>query len=179
MRKNALFLAAALVIATATPNLAQAGAEAVVGFTPAANGQSALDVVLNSIKGAKSQILVAAYSFTSKPIAVALLEAKERGIDVKVMADKKGNMAKYSSVTFLANKGVPVRLNGNYAIMHNKYMVVDGRDVETGSFNYTQAAAKKNAENALLLRNVPGLAAAYHAEFQRLWDEAETLNPNY
>eukprot|EP00659_Diplonema_papillatum_P003092 gene3092-4854_t len=121
----------------------------------------------------------AAYSFTSKPIALALVNAKKRGVNVMVVADKKGNTAKYSAVTFLANEGVPVRLNGNYAIMHNKYIVIDGRDVETGSFNYTQAAAKSNAENALLLRGVPELAISYANNFNKLWAEADTLRPAY
>lgn len=150
-----------------------------VGFSPANGGQSAVKVVLDGISNAQSEILVAAYSFTSKPIAAALVDAQNRGVTVRVVADKKGNSAKYSAVTFLANKGVPVRLNGKYAIMHDKYMVIDGLHVQTGSFNYTQAAVKSNAENALLLRGVPDLAATYTQNFQRLWSEGDTLDAAY
>ena len=81
--------------------------------------------------------------------------------------------------TFLANQGVPVRLNGHYAIHHHKFMVVDGQHLELGSFNYSAAAASKNAENALLLWRFPALAAGYQTEWQRLWDEAEPLAPAY
>jgi phosphatidylserine/phosphatidylglycerophosphate/cardiolipin synthase-like enzyme len=51
-------------------------------------------------------------------------------------------------------------------------MVIDGATVETGSFNYTTAATKSNAENALVLRNAAELAKVYAAEWARLWDEA-------
>ena len=58
-------------------------------------------------------------------------------------------------------------------------MVIDGRHVQTGSFNYSAAAVDKNAENVLVLWNEPELAAWYAAEWQRLWDEAEALPARY
>lgn len=151
----------------------------VVGFSPGIDGYRAEDIVLQAISEARASIHVAAYSFTSKPIAVALEAAKRRGLDVDLVADLKANSRSYTAATFLANQGVPVRFDGHYAIMHNKFMVVDGRSVETGSFNYTEAAARKNAENALLLRNVPALAATYEREWQRLWAESEAVAPRY
>jgi phosphatidylserine/phosphatidylglycerophosphate/cardiolipin synthase-like enzyme len=56
--------------------------------------------------------------------------------------------------------------------MHNKFMVIDGVTVETGSFNYTSAAVKSIAENAIVIRNAPDIAKIYAAEWTRLWDEA-------
>jgi phosphatidylserine/phosphatidylglycerophosphate/cardiolipin synthase-like enzyme len=177
MRFSAVVLATTLCLGFTANAFAKADME--VGFSPPNGGTSALDVVLNGVTHAQHQILVAAYSFTSKPIAMALVDAKQRGVEVRVVADKKANGGKYSAVTFLANKGVPVRLNGHYAIMHNKFMVIDGQDVETGSFNYTQAAAKSNAENALLLHGVPDMASTYTRDFKKLWDEADALEANY
>ena len=52
-------------------------------------------------------------------------------------------------------------------------MVIDGTSLETGSFNYTNAAVKHNAENALVLWNVPQIAQIYTAEWQRLWEESQ------
>lgn len=146
------------------------------GFSP---GGSAQNNVLATISLARQSIDVAAYSFTSKPIATALAQAKTRGIAVRVMADKKANSGRYTAVTYLANQGIPVRLNGHYAIMHNKFMVIDGKTVETGSFNYTASADKRNAENALVLWNAPALANQYGREFARLWDEATPLPAAY
>lgn len=177
MRTSSLFLAiSAFVI---IPSVAVANPQVEVGFTPPVNGRSSLDVVLDGINHTQTQVLVAAYSFTSKPIAEALVNAKARGVEVHVVADAKANDAHYSAVTFLANHGVPVRLNDRYAIMHNKFMVLDGRNVETGSFNYTQAAAKSNAENAILMLDVPDIASKYAADFRKLWDEGDIVNPSY
>jgi len=115
----------------------------------------------------------------ANPYPPLSLEAHKRGVKVQVVADKKGNSSQYTAVTFLANQGVPVRLNGRYAIHHHKFMVIDGKHVETGSFNYSAAAVNKNAENVLVLRDVPELAAQYAAEWQRLWNEAEPLPAKY
>ena len=147
-----------------------------VGFSP--KGKS-LNIILDGIKNAEESILVAAYSFTSKPISTALLEAHKRGVAVRVVADAKSNTSQYSAVTFLANQGVPVRVNDRYAIFHHKFMVFDGRHVETGSFNYSAAAVDRNAENVLLLMNVPEIAGRYAQEWQRLWNEGKEVKPNY
>lgn len=166
------FLANAALSATPLP----AGAAYDIGFSP---GGTSLTVVLRGIESARSDILLAAYGFTSKPIAQALLAAARRGVRVAVVADQKANSRSYSAVTFLANQGVPVRLNGNYAIHHHKFMVIDGRHLETGSFNYTQAAVKSNAENVILLWNVPNAAAEYAREWRRLWNESTPLLPSH
>jgi phosphatidylserine/phosphatidylglycerophosphate/cardiolipin synthase-like enzyme len=147
-----------------------------VGFYP--NGVS-LDLILQEIAQAERSILVAAYSFTSKPIAQALLKAHRRGVGVFVVADDRGNSSSYTAVTFLANNGVTVRINDNYAIFHHKFMIFDERDVQTGSFNYSAAAFKSNAENVLVIKNAPDLARHYALEWKRVWDEATPLEPNY
>ena len=147
-----------------------------VAFSP--HGES-LQLVLQGIEKAQKSIIVAAYAFTSKPIAEALLSAHRRGVNVRVVADSKANQRAYSAVTFLANQGVPVRVNDHYAIFHHKFMVIDDADVETGSFNYSAAAVSKNAENVLFLRNVRELAAQYNAEWQHLWEEATPVEARY
>ena len=152
------------------------GAVFEVGFSP--KGRS-LNIILSAIKKANTSILVAAYTFTSKPISIALLEAHKRGVRVQVVADDKSNKSQYSAVTFLTNQGVPVRRNGKYAIFHHKFMVFDGRHVQTGSFNYSAAAVDRNAENVILMMNVPEIADFYTREWQRLWNESKEATPNY
>ena len=68
--------------------------------------------------------------------------------------------AGYSAAKFLLNSGVPVRVDGAHAIAHNKVMIIDGETVVTGSFNFTKAAAEKNAENLLVIHD-PSLAKLY------------------
>lgn len=141
--------------------------------------KTAMELILGLVRNARESILVAAYSFTSKPIAEELKKAHERGVKVLVMADGKANRTKYTAVTFLANHNIPVRLNDTHAIMHHKFMIIDGRHVQTGSFNYTQAAHKRNAENVLVLRNLPDLARLYAEEWETLWSLSEVLLPKY
>lgn len=108
----------------------------------------------------------------------ALLAAQKRGINVRLVDDKKAN-SHYSAVTFLANHGVPVRLNSRYAIMHDKVILADGQTLETGSFNYSASADSRNAENVLVVRNQPQLVAVYQQEFERLWQESQPLPAAY
>lgn len=142
------------------------------GFSPGKNTVRAEAVVLDAIADARKTLRVAAYSFTSKDVAEALMTAHRKGVDVQVVMDRSQKSGKYSSATFLSNQGIPVRINSHYAIMHNKFIVVDGRSVQTGSFNYTKAADEKNAENAIYIRGNNAVADAYSKEWNRLWDEA-------
>lgn len=157
-----------------TSNLGQATIE--VAFSP---DMGATDLVVKAISEAHKTIRVAAYSFTSRPIAQALLDAHKRGIDVQVVVDKSQAKARYTSATFLANVGIPTRIDYKYAIMHNKFMVIDDANVETGSFNYTKAAEEKNAENVMVLRNDPVVAKQYRDEWNILWAESEEVKPAY
>lgn len=141
--------------------------------------EQAQEAIIFLIREARETILVAAYSFTSKPIATELVEASKRGVKVYVVADDKANKSKYTAVTFLANNKIPVRLNDKYAIMHHKFMVVDSKHVQTGSFNYSAAANNRNAENILVLWNNQGIAHEYSIEWSTLWNESKDLPPNY
>ena len=90
------------------------------------------------------------------------------------MLDNKSNKhgdAK-SKRDYLAACNVDVRTDAHYAIMHDKFIVVDGRHVETGSFNYTYAASARNAENAIVVWNNTAMAQKYQTEFDRLFGEA-------
>jgi len=164
----ATILSIALSAQTSIP----AGASFDLGFSP---GGTSLAVVEKTIASAKSEILVACYEFTSRDIAEALEAAAHRGVKVRVVADWKAAQAKYSQIRILVSAGIPVRLDHHYEIHHHKFIVVDRISVETGSFNYSTAAVEHNAENALVLWNVPPIAEAYAKEWARLWDESTNL----
>lgn len=145
-----------------------------VGFSPKRN---ALEVVISFIKSAQKELFVAAYSFTSKEIALALVEAKQRGVDVRVVVDHEQNNSDqggYKAVDYLSSQSVPVFRNQNYAAMHHKFMVSDGTNLQLGSFNYTASAAVRNAETALVLRNSPDIARIYREEWIRLTTEPKS-----
>jgi phosphatidylserine/phosphatidylglycerophosphate/cardiolipin synthase-like enzyme len=120
--------------------------------------------------------LVQAYSFTSTPIAQALLEAHKRGVKVEVILDKSQRKASYTSASFLANSRIPTFIDDVHAIAHNKVMVIDGKIVITGSFNFTKAAESKNAENLLILQS-PELAQIYTENWNRHREHSEPYAP--
>jgi phosphatidylserine/phosphatidylglycerophosphate/cardiolipin synthase-like enzyme len=98
-------------------------------------------------------VLVQAYSFTSAPIAKALVAAHKRGVEVRVILDRSKEREDYSAAKFLEHEGVPVMIDSQHAIAHNKVMVVDGETVITGSFNFTRAAEERNAENLVVIHS--------------------------
>lgn len=148
-----------LAIFAVTANAAEAWT---VCFTP---GEDCTGVIVGELANAKREIEVQAYSFTSAPIAKALVDAKARGVDVRVILDKSQNTERYSSATFLANAGIPVWIDDKVAIAHNKVMIIDRETVVTGSFNFTRSAQERNAENLLILRDAK-LAGLYERNWQ-------------
>ena len=132
------------------------------------------DAIVKELNKAKSTVLVQAYSFTSAPIAKALLNAHKRGVKVEVILDKSQRTDQYSSATFLYNSGIPVRIDAVHVIAHNKIMIIDRETVITGSFNFTKAAEEKNAENLLVIHDKK-LAERY----ARNWKEHERHSEVY
>jgi phosphatidylserine/phosphatidylglycerophosphate/cardiolipin synthase-like enzyme len=124
------------------------------------------EVVVAELEGARSRVLVQAYSFTSAPIAKALVEAHRRGVDVRVILDDSQRREKYTEADFVAHAGIPTFIDAKHAIAHNKVIVIDGETVVTGSFNFTKAAEEKNAENLLVICD-KALAKKYEDNWQR------------
>jgi hypothetical protein len=94
---------------------------------------------------AKASILVQAYSFTSAPIAKAVVDAHKRGVRVEVILDKSQRTEKYSAADFVQHAGIPTKIDARHSIAHNKIMVIDGQVVLTGSFNFTKQAEEHTA----------------------------------
>jgi len=109
---------------------------------------------------------VQAYSFTSAPIATALVDAHKRGVKVFAVLDKSNETDKYSAATFLVNAGIQTLIDDKHAIAHNKVMVIDSATILTGSFNFTKAAEERNAENLLVIKEAFALVKAYEANIQ-------------
>ena len=124
----------------------------------------ATEAVVNALEHATNTVVVQAYSFTSAPIAKALVEAHRRGVRVRVILDKSQRTEKYSEADFLKNSEIPTLIDAQHAIAHNKIMIIDGYMVLTGSFNFTKAAEENNAEN-LLVVNDSALAKKYIANW--------------
>ena len=157
---------------------AAAASSVQVGFSPEG---SALQLVLKTIESAQQEIRLMGYSFTSPEVVSALVRAKRRGVDVKIVLDEKGNRSKASqaAMNIVVNAGIPLRTNGRYAIMHDKVIIVDNHTVEAGSFNYTRSAASRNSENVLVINEVPEVAQTYLQHWQSRWDGGTDWHSSY
>ena len=125
----------------------------------------ATEAVVREIDNAKQEVLVQAYSFTSKPIAKAILEAKKRGVEVVAVLDKSQRKERYTEATFISNAGCLVLIDDRHAIAHNKVIIIDRSTLITGSFNFTKAAEEKNAENLLVIKGNKPLIDKYFLNF--------------
>ena len=135
-------------------------------FSP---GGKCTKVIVAEINAAKATIYLQAYSFTSAPIAKALVDAHKRGVKVTALLDQSNRTQKYSSADFLAHAGIETYIDSKHAIAHNKIIIVDGVSVITGSFNFSKAAEDKNAENVVVIRD-SRIAATYE---QNWWSHFE------
>ncbi len=148
-----------------------------VMFTP--EDDAAGQIVL-IIEQAQKQVLVQTFSFTNKEIARALISAKQRGVDVRVVTDaEQMQRMERSKIQTVADGGVPVFVDSLHASAHNKVMVIDAGSAKavviTGSFNFTHAAQFKNAENLLIFRGNRELTAAYLENWRRHREHSQPL----
>ncbi len=129
--------------------------------------------ILTSIGGAVATIEMAAYAFTNENIANALLDAINRGVKVALVMDRSETKGPQASLhDELEKAGTAIRLiSPPGGIMHDKFIVVDGKNVEWGSYNYTGRAEDANYENATFLSD-GNLAQKYHSDFVSIYNEA-------
>lgn len=135
-------------------------------------GNPCANVMVDEIESASQRVHVAVYLFNQQDIADALLSAHDRGVEVQVVVEASEDVpsggTNFDVVQQLLEAGIRVRDDGNSAIMHNKFTVIDGHEVMTGSYNYTNAATYNNDEN--LVRLVSSTTNEdFEAEFQRVW----------
>ena len=130
------------------------------------------EAIVKNLDQAERYVLVQAYSFTSKPIAEALVGAHKRGVKVKVLLDKSQRRGKGSKLGMLVDAGIPVSIDTKHSIAHNKVMIIDGVTVMTGSFNFTSAAEDKNAENLLVVHD-KALAKQYRDNWNKHQQHSE------
>lgn len=134
-----------------------------VTFSP--NG-GCTEAIVREIKAAKQSIQIQAYSFTSQPIAKALIDAQRRGVKIRAILDKSNRTDRYSAATFLLNQKCEVFIDDKHQIAHNKIIIIDEAVLITGSFNFSKAAEQSNAENLLVIRNHPDLVKQYLANWE-------------
>jgi phosphatidylserine/phosphatidylglycerophosphate/cardiolipin synthase-like enzyme len=121
--------------------------------------------IVAELATARRSVRVLAYSFTSAPIAAALVDAHARGVDVRAVLDGSNRTDRHSQAKVLEAAGVPLAYDDREPIMHEKWIVIDGQTVLTGSYNYS-LQAERNAEDLVTIRDAD-LAGRFAAEFAR------------
>ena len=136
-------------------------------------------LIVDTLADARLEILVQAYLLTSKRIVGALRQAQQRGVEVSVLLDAAqvaDLAAAQKQKAALRESGIGVWGETGYANAHNKTIVIDAETpaaaVITGSYNFTWSAQHKNAENVLVTRGNPSLAARYADNWRRHQKEA-------
>ena len=142
------FILSALLCAPCVNGATLVNAPYQVCFTPQGRCTSR---IIRVIDNAHRSLAVQAYSFTSRPIAKALVNAKQRGVAVTVILDKSNVTDRYSQVQTLLDAHIPVFIDAKVRIAHNKVIVADDMTVVTGSFNFSWSAEHRNAENVLII----------------------------
>ncbi len=145
-----------------------ARADVAVCFEP---GGPCENQIVAAIASAKRQIRMQAYSFTARPIAAALIEAKARGVDVQILLDRSNEVQRNSQGRRMVGAGIPVWIDYLPAIAHGKDIIIDDRLVVGGSYNYTGSASRRNAENVLFIAD-----EAVARRFLEHWAERRSLS---
>lgn len=174
MLKKILFLILFFPFCSAIADTFNQDAQYQVCFTP---GQNCMSAIVNTLDSAKHSVLVQAFSFTAKPIAKALVRAKKRGVNVRVILDENTShhdKFNYKNREFLVRNGIEIWLDSTLKIAHNKIMIMDEKTVITGSFNFTYSAQKFNAENVLIVHD-RGLAKHYLQNWQKRLAQSKRL----
>ena len=140
-------------------------------FFPNASNE---EKVVSMLRTCKKTLDIAIFSLTLDSIAEAILEAYQRGIKVRMIADDECAKNKGSNVKLIASVGVPCKTDNAIYHMHHKFAVLDGSVVIMGSFNWTGQAVKYNQENIFFYED-KNIASQYAQEFERLWNSFTTV----
>lgn len=167
-----------LVITLSVPTFSFAAPEVQVGFSPEGSARA---LVLKVIESAHKSIQMIGYSFQAPDIAKALVAARKRGVDVRVVVDKRRNQvsASKAAMLYVINNGVKLRIDGHYHIQHDKTIIVDGQTVETGSFNFAPSAETENSENVIVIRGMPEVVQQYVTHWNSRWALGVPFKPVY
>jgi phosphatidylserine/phosphatidylglycerophosphate/cardiolipin synthase-like enzyme len=124
------------------------------------------------VESAKNSIDLAVFDINLDQLVHSLLVASKRGVRVRVLVDARQAKGAYSLASTLKKGGIKVRRGRQRGLMHHKFTIVDGKRIETGSFNYTNHATKAKQENQVYLDD-SGIVSRFVVRFELSWGEAK------
>jgi phosphatidylserine/phosphatidylglycerophosphate/cardiolipin synthase-like enzyme len=129
------------------------------------------NAIVPIVKAATRSIRFLAFSFTDDPLADAMSERAQAGVDLAGVFETVGSETEAAELKTLMCRKLPVRQDGNPGFLHHKVIVVDERIVITGSMNFSANAEEDNDENVIIIDNAE-IARLYLQEFDRVWSLA-------
>ncbi len=136
---------------------------------PATRHREILDALINVIDSSRKSLDIAIYELDLDEIGAALLRAKQRGVRVRMITDTD-SLTTDKTLKDLKKKEIPIVADKRNPIMHNKFMIVDGQAVWTGSYNWTSNCTFRNNNNAIYIHSAE-LAKSYQAEFEEMFED--------
>lgn len=124
------------------------------------------ELLVKEIGQAKARLRIAIYGLNNPKVVDALIAAGQRGVDVALKLDRVQSAGKNQQLQIerLRSAGIRVEVSQLSRLLHNKFMVVDGKRVWTGSYNWTTQAEERHHENVVLL-DCPEAAELYEREW--------------
>ena len=153
-----------------TPKLTVGGAAVENYFAPE---DRVSEKIIARLQQARQTIDFMAFSFTDDNIGNVVRERASVGVKVRGVFETSGSETRFSEYGLMKQAQLDVWQDGNPYLMHHKVFIVDGQTVILGSFNFSQNADHDNDENLLIVDDA-GLAQAYSAEFQRVYNQAKS-----
>jgi phosphatidylserine/phosphatidylglycerophosphate/cardiolipin synthase-like enzyme len=134
-------------------------------FSPSNN---TAETLIGFIDRCKISIDAAIYSITHDDITKALIRAHNRGVKIRILVDNTQAGSPYADDELLLETGVILKRDKKTGLMHHKFIIGDADAVGTGSFNWTVNAARRNAENFVIIR-LKYVVSGFKKEFNNIW----------
>lgn len=126
------------------------------------------DGLISLLKNSRKSFHGAFYDISSMKVADELIAAYKRGIDIKLVTEK--DTFSGEAITKILESGIPVVTDTGTGLMHNKFAVIDGSSIFTGSYNTTDNCAFKNNNNSIVIQSQE-LAEIYDSEFNEMFEK--------
>lgn len=125
--------------------------------------------LIEVINSARRSLDIAIYELNLDDIGDAILAARDRGVQVRLVTDTD-ELEELETLIRLEAAGIPIAADDRSALMHHKFVVVDGQAVWTGSWNFTGNDSFRNNNNTLYIQS-PELAQNYIIEFEEMFTD--------
>jgi phosphatidylserine/phosphatidylglycerophosphate/cardiolipin synthase-like enzyme len=132
--------------------------------------------LIDVIKKSKNTLDIAIYSLTKKDIVQAIIDAKKRGVNVRLITDKAeaSKKAQKAELKLIKDANISVKENTHQGLMHLKVTIADKSIVTTGSYNYTEGATSLNDEVLVVIKD-KSAAEKFSSEFERMWNDTKNF----